>query len=420
MRAHIQALPDCDNEELLRAQAILWEWFLDEVGTKGFPAISPADLGLGRAGDWQACRESLIREIYQGSILARLQDLRDVANSNEPVDPMVRDSLRSMIANRLITEHVRGNPRDSSPGAMGWLLSLLEGWLLAALRNSIGAWSNPSLLGYEHPQWNHEDCLHKATHDCYIFCIFQRRAGLKNASDGGQLVSPLVRLNVINFILDRRRLASPTAYKAYQVVRKAIQSLGLLPAPGGDGIIVLVPGAGEKEPAETETLRRALTNHPGWEGARRNAFGRQQASATWLADLISAMPGAGIHSLRTSDLVGVFREGLREFVGGPVDPKDLEVGKKAQGDLVQEDKPALWLAFDSSSVSAQIEANVKGQVARDNLFRILNYLEGLANDEFMRQGFFVQMAEALGMPRQNLNYYMGILRPILEKCRIYP
>jgi hypothetical protein len=126
------------------------------------------------------------------------------------------------------------------------------------------------------------------------------------------------------------------------------------------------------------------------------------------------MPKAEIRGFMLDDFLSTLRYCLAEWVPPRAGGKNKELFTSAvPGDDPCVEVPRLWDIFDKDSAKRQVE-RAPTKKTREVLTRMLEYLE---NNSF-EEGFVkANMAKALGMTRQALNFHWQRLEEVLESSR---
>lgn len=276
-----------------------------------------------------------------------------------PTVPVPRARSRGGDRERIFTAYVRSLTPGAEPDrdALVRVLRTLAGMLRKELKRR-GQWlAPPSYLGvYGWASWDEPGALEDLTSACYAYTFVTRLRALRAQLRVKPNIDGLVFRNVRNFVHDRQRRHDPLGYRAWEVVRAAVETaladgaLHLLsdgPAVDDDTLLAVRPGADPRQPDPDEASRRrqairALVAQ--WTGDLLpdlvTARGRQRDGvAAELAVRLPALAGEGVEVFRFRDLLGPLRAHLREtwaamlwHAKGDLTPlDDVETGPQAAG-----------------------------------------------------------------------------------------
>jgi hypothetical protein len=427
---YVKTHPHSSPEEELAVRRLVWDRFLKCLEDLGPDIPSPRSLGFEGRGGWEteAVFETVAREVFNHAVLSRLEGpdslMAVCADDEESLDSLVTSGILDFARERLFRAHFTRllfDPQSCETGDVLRVSEILGKWLVDSLKARGLHGQPPARLGYEnHSSWRDPECLREAALDCYVFAVFQRRAGLGAAAQSGRTVAPMVRVNVKWFVTDRMRKKDPVGYKAYFVTKRAVKLLReaghLADGAHTDGTMLRFgqgrPGA---LPASQGELEKFLLNHPKWPEFCQSFVATWVASGEKLFAVLTDMPAGSIHAFMKGNLItevrGALCDFLKRFKKGPF-PRRPPVGDDGIG-LRGTFWSSFWNSFDQRCVNSKLE-RVPNTKTRNTLRKILEHLQDLDP----REGDFVQaeMAIALGISPQNLNYHMRSLREILDEC----
>ena len=420
MEAHILALPNVTPDQITRARQQVTSWlfgFLEEEKM----VSGPSDLGFPGYGSWadRACADILGTAAYEYAVMGRMEGLKTAAAANRPVIPLVQENIRDFVRDRIIRTHLLAPGKPTEQQVLV-VVAILGDWLKRELRRRGLVSQSPSLLGFSgYTSWNDGDCSLCAAIGSYAFSIHERREPLRVVASTGRPVAPLVRRNIGFFIHNQQKANDLLGYRVYQAAKSAIKQLSdqkFLDSAGGDRLRVIrfIPLEPPAPLANQPDLKRHIVSHPEWPAARWNFMGRPKESAQWVGCLLKDMPKAEIRGFMLDDFLGTLRDGLAEWLAPRASGKKMETFTgPVPGDGPNTESPRFWDIFDKDTAIRQLE-KAPTKKSRDILCRMLKYLENQSWEESLVKA---NMAQALGMTRQALNFHWPRLEKVLESSR---
>lgn len=382
--------------------------------------------------------------------------------------PVPRARSRSGGRERIFTAYVRSLAPGAEPDREAFVrvFRTLAGVLRKELERR-GLWrAPPSFLGvYGWASWDEPGALEDLTSACYGYTFVDRLRALRAQLEVKPNVDGLVFRNVRNFLFDRQRRHDPLGYRAWEVVRAAVEealadgALHLVadgPPVDDDTVLAVHPGVtvtpGEEDPAEAARRGAAVRGLVAqWTSELLpelvTARGRKRdAVAAALAARLPALAGEGVEVFRFRELLRPLRADLRECwaamlwqAKGDLTPRhDVEArGATAAGGGDEEDDvgfvrvlrlsrpppaPDRQVAERQSArrltdcVSSAVEEADLDRRTRGYLETLWSFLRTcVADDEPVPSQR--RMSDVLGIPRDRFRQLFGHLEEMVRRCR---
>lgn len=382
--------------------------------------------------------------------------------------PVPRARSRSGGRERIFTAYLRSLTPGVEPDRedLVRVLRTLAGILRKELRTR-GLWqAPPSFLGvYGWASWDEPGALEDLTSACYGYTFVHRLRALRAQLEVKPNVDGLVFRNVRNFLFDRQRRHDPLGYRAWEVVRAAVEealadgALHLVAdgPPVDDGtVLALRPGvtvaaAEEEDPGEAARRGAAIRGLAAqWTSELLpelvTARGRKRdAVASELAARLPALAGEGVEVFRFRELLRPLRADLRECwaamlwqAKGDLTPRDDVEAREGAAAAGEDDEADVGFvrvlrlyrpprapdrrAADRQSVRRLTDCVSTAVEEADLDRRTRGYLETLwsflrtcvADDEPVPSQR--RMSDVLGIPRDRFRELFDRLGEMLERC----
>lgn len=235
---------------------------------------------------------------------------------------------------RVFTDYVRALEPGGEPGAAEFarVWRVLQGALRQEMRRRSLFTAPPSFLGvYGWTDWRDPTALDDLTSTCYTYVFITRLRSLRAQLKVKENVDGLVFRNIRNFLHDRQKEHDPVGYRAYQVLRAAVE--GALEAGrlevlegsgkiGGETLLCLAGHPRDEAPpddsAELARRRQALQARVAqWNGELLpdliTARGRKRdAVAEELGERLPELAEEDVPVFRFRELLAHMRSDLRE------------------------------------------------------------------------------------------------------------
>jgi hypothetical protein len=333
----------------------------------------------------------------------------------------------------VLTRHVRdfGAAGDPAKEVLAAMKNLLRRRM--ARRNLLSAW--PHFLGYGAPNWDAPGAFDDAVADCYVFAVLTRLEALRNQLRVRDNVDGLIVLNVDHFLLGRQRRYDPVGYAVFGNVRGAVEAAhaaGELIVVGlrrgrlhNQALLRLARGGAGAPATETDLLRPALEDAPGWHEALPHLVETTEKGQDWVGAFLHQLRAAGVEAVHCGDLVSVLATRARNDWAALHSVPRGEVaieGDDEWGELVRvvapdsrvEDRDRWeWL---KQAVRRRIEGMHVQRRKRESRARVWDALVGLI-DEGNWPVAQAELVRRLGVPRQSLSDAFRDLREIVNQVR---
>jgi len=234
---------------------------------------------------------------------------------------------------RLFTAYVRSLRAgvEPDPAQLDRVLRALRGVLRKEMRRRSLMTAPPSFIGVVGwPGWQQPGALDDLTTTCYAYVFVDRLRALRAQLQVRDNIDGFVFRNVRNFLHDLQKENDPVGYRAYEVLRAAVESAAAAGGLrwqgegklGGDTLVILAAGeaADDDDPDTEERARRrrvmdelvALWNAdllPDLVLARGRG---RDAVAEELARRLPELAAEGVTSFRFRELLSRLRRDLRQ------------------------------------------------------------------------------------------------------------